>query len=82
MDFTLGRDRTLFAETLRDILDDVCTADAVRASWDDPSGAVYGLWATLAETGVLGLTVPEAHGGLGMDEVDQVLLLEELGRPA
>ncbi len=82
MDFTLGGDRTLFAETLRDILDDVCTADAVRASWDDPSGAVEGLWETLAETGVLGLTVPESHGGLGMDEVDQVLLLEELGRAA
>ena len=82
MDFTLGGDRTLFAETLRDILDDVCTADAVRASWNDPAGAVDGLWATLAETGVLGLAAPEAHGGLGMDEVDQVLLLEELGRAA
>ena len=82
MDFTLGGDRSLFAETLRDILDDVCTPAAVRSSWEDPGGAVEGLWETLAGTGVLGLTVPESHGGLGMDEVDQVLLLEELGRAA
>ncbi len=82
MDFTLGGDRTLFAETLRDILDDACTPDAVRASWDHPSGAVDGLWETLADIGVLGLAVPEDHGGLGMGEVDQVLLLEELGRAA
>ena len=82
MDFTLGGDRLLFAETLRDILDDVCSPAAVRSSWEDPTGAVNGLWETLAGIGVLGLTVPEAHGGLGMDEVDQVLLLEELGRAA
>ena len=82
MDFTLGGDRLLFAETLSDILGDVCPPSAVRSSWEDPTGAVDGLWETLAGIGVLGLTVPEAHGGLGMDEVDQVLLLEELGRAA
>ena len=82
MDFTLGGDRFLFAETLRDVLDDVCSPAAVRSSWEDPTGAVDGLWESLAGIGVLGLTVPEAHGGLGMDEVDQVLLLEELGRAA
>ena len=82
MDFTLGGDRLLFAETLRDVLDDVCSPAAVRSSWEDPTGAVDGLWESLAGIGVLGLTVPEAHGGLGMDEVDQVLLLEELGRAA
>ena len=32
--------------------------------------------------GVVGLLVPEADGGLGMDELDLVLLLEESGRVA
>ena len=82
MDFTLGGDCLLFAETLSDILEDVCPPAAVRSSWEDPAGAVEGLWETLAGIGVLGLTVPEAYGGLGMSEVDQVLLLEELGRAA
>ena len=39
-------------------------------------------WAKLAELGLLGLRVPEEYGGLGMDEVDLVLLLEETGRAA
>ena len=32
--------------------------------------------------GVIGLTVPEAHGGLGMDEIDLLPLLTEAGRVA
>ncbi len=82
MDVTFGEDRELFASTLREVLDDRCGPAAVRASWDDPAGRVEGLWALLAETGILGLLVPEDHGGLGMDERDLVLLLEELGRAA
>jgi len=82
VDFTFGEDRELFASTLRGILDDRCCPPAVRASWDDPAGRVDGLWAVLAETGILGLLVPDDHGGLGMDERDLVLLLEELGRAA
>ncbi len=39
-------------------------------------------WKALAEMGVVGLTVPEAHGGLGLSELDLVLLLEEAGRAA
>ncbi|MGI9603534.1 MAG: acyl-CoA dehydrogenase family protein, partial [Acidimicrobiales bacterium] len=36
----------------------------------------------LGAMGVVGLTAPESAGGLGMDEVDLVLLLEESGRAA
>ena len=36
----------------------------------------------LSEIGVTGLTVPEDHGGLGMDELVLVLVLEESGRAA
>ena len=82
MDATFSDDQRLFAETLRDILDGTCPPEAVRASWDDPAGWVDGLWDTLAATGVLGLTAPGSCDGLGMDEVDLVLLLEELGRAA
>jgi alkylation response protein AidB-like acyl-CoA dehydrogenase len=34
----------------------------------------------LAEMGVLGIAVPKEHGGLGLDEIDLVLVLEETGR--
>ena len=36
----------------------------------------------MAEIGFVGLTVPEEHGGLGMDEVDLVLIMEEAGKVA
>ena len=40
------------------------------------------MWDALADMGVLGVQVPEAHGGLGLTELDLVLLLEETGRVA
>jgi alkylation response protein AidB-like acyl-CoA dehydrogenase len=54
----------------------------VRAAWDENAGHDFTLWNHLAEMGVFGMLVPEAAGGLGGNEVDLVLLLEELGRAA
>jgi len=82
MDFTFSEEQRLFAGTLRDLLSADCSPQAVRASWEDPDGRVSGLWETLGGIGVLGLTAPVSHDGLGMDAVDLVLLLEELGRAA
>ncbi|HWF22793.1 MAG TPA: acyl-CoA dehydrogenase family protein [Acidimicrobiales bacterium] len=39
-------------------------------------------WKTLADMGIVGLTIPELHGGLGLTDLDLVLLLEEAGRAA
>jgi len=81
MDFSFTDDQRLFQETVRDFLAKECPSDAVRAAWEaDGPGRSEGRWAKLAEMGLLGVTVPEAHGGLGMDELDLVLLLEEAGR--
>jgi alkylation response protein AidB-like acyl-CoA dehydrogenase len=54
----------------------------VRAARDENAGHDFTLWNHLAEMGVFGMLVPEAAGGLGGNEVDLVLLLEELGRAA
>ena len=37
-------------------------------------------WQQLAELGLLGLHVPEAHGGMGFGPVDAMVVMEELGR--
>jgi len=58
------------------------TPGELRAAWDSPTGWSEERWRALAEMGVIGMTVPAAHGGLGMGPVDLVLLLEELGRAA
>ncbi|HBL07554.1 MAG TPA: acyl-CoA dehydrogenase [Acidimicrobiia bacterium] len=82
MHFAFSDEQELFRDTVRDILANACPPAAVRASWDDPTGGVPGLWETLAATGLMGLLVPGDRGGLGMDDTDLVLILEELGRAA
>jgi alkylation response protein AidB-like acyl-CoA dehydrogenase len=82
MHFAFTEDQVLFRDTVRDFLSNECRPEQVRAAWDNDIGRVPGLWAKLADMGVVGLTAPEDAGGLGMDEVDLVLLLEEAGRAA
>jgi alkylation response protein AidB-like acyl-CoA dehydrogenase len=68
---------------VRALLEDACPPSAVRAAWAPPHNG-YGpkLWQRLGEMGVLGMLAPADAGGLGMDEVDLVLCLEESGRAA
>jgi alkylation response protein AidB-like acyl-CoA dehydrogenase len=81
--FAFTDDQKLFRDTLRALLEKECTADVVRRAWaEEGTGRSEPLWAKLAELGVVGLTIPEAEGGLGLSEIDLVLLLEESGRAA
>jgi alkylation response protein AidB-like acyl-CoA dehydrogenase len=82
MRFVFTEDQRLFQTTVRDFLTKQCTPDEVRALWSDPVGRSEGRWRGLAEMGVVGLLVDPDCGGLGMDEVDLILLLEETGRVA
>jgi alkylation response protein AidB-like acyl-CoA dehydrogenase len=50
------------------------------ATWDRAHGFPPELLAALAEPGLLGVCVPEEHGGAGADFVSYILVLEELSR--
>jgi alkylation response protein AidB-like acyl-CoA dehydrogenase len=52
----------------------------VRALEDDARGYPEPLWKKLGETGVLGMLVPETHGGAGQGLLEAVIAFEELGR--
>jgi alkylation response protein AidB-like acyl-CoA dehydrogenase len=82
MDFGFSEDQQLLQQTVRDFLDGECTPEWVRAGWETDTGRDPGFWSRLAEIGVPGLLVPEDCGGLGMDEIDAVLIFEEVGRAA
>jgi alkylation response protein AidB-like acyl-CoA dehydrogenase len=82
MEFTFSEDQLLLQSTLRDFLASECTPEFVRAQWETETGRSREFWRKLAEIGIPGLMVPEDQGGLGMDELDFVLLLEEVGRAA
>ena len=53
---------------------------AARAEWDRAHAFPRELLAKLAEVGLLGVCVPEEHGGAGADFLSYVLVLEELSR--
>ncbi|MDE0607128.1 MAG: acyl-CoA/acyl-ACP dehydrogenase [Acidimicrobiaceae bacterium] len=79
MHFAFTDEHDMFRDTVREIFANQCRAEAIRESWDSADGRVRGLWATLAEVGVLAITAPTEAGGLGMDEVALVRVLEEAG---
>lgn len=79
MDFTFTEDQLLFQESVRDFLVNEVTPERIRACWETDSGRDPALWSQLAELGLTGITVPEEHGGLGMSELDFVLLAQECG---
>jgi alkylation response protein AidB-like acyl-CoA dehydrogenase len=71
-------------EMLREAVAGVCARhsglDVVRQMEDDPIGYSDKFWQQLAELGLLGMTLPEEHGGSGMTMLDAVVVYTELGR--
>ena len=82
MQFEFTEDQRLLQQTVRDFLVGECPVAFVRGQWETPTGRSKEFWAKLAEVGVPGLLVPESMGGLGMNEIDFVLVLVEVGRAA
>jgi alkylation response protein AidB-like acyl-CoA dehydrogenase len=82
VDFTFTDEQRAFQSAVRDLLTKECPPEHVRAMTTDPTGRSPKLWKALASLGVVGLTVPGEYGGLGGDETDLVLILEEAGRAA
>jgi alkylation response protein AidB-like acyl-CoA dehydrogenase len=80
MDFGLSDEQRLLQENLRRYLEAEVPVSRVReiaASADGHDGA---LWSSLAAMGVLGVLVPEEHGGSGLGLLDAVAAGTVLGR--
>lgn len=90
MRFALSDEQLEFRDAVRNVLAGTCGPGAVRAAWGDAElagggpgggdGRVPAAWSALSDMGVLGICVPEQHGGLGMTDEDLVPLLIEVGR--
>jgi len=66
---------------LRDIAEDHCTPERVRAAIDSDAGYDAELWRLVCdELGLVAIAVPEADGGAGGSFVDAAIVLEESGR--
>jgi alkylation response protein AidB-like acyl-CoA dehydrogenase len=82
MRFAFTEDQELSRKSFRDLLERACTPAILRRAWDDETGTLPGLSAAFTEFGLPGLLAPESAGGMGLTDVDLVLLLEEAGRAA
>ncbi len=82
MDFEFSAEQEALRDSVRRFLADRAPTAYVREMYDDERGTTDAVWGGLANLGVVGLLVPEAHGGAGMGMVDAAVVLEELGRAA
>jgi alkylation response protein AidB-like acyl-CoA dehydrogenase len=82
MDFELSEEQRTIRELARGILDAEGTQERLRAAERSPHWHDAALWAQLARSSLLGIAIPEAHGGMGMGFAELCVLLEELGRAA
>jgi alkylation response protein AidB-like acyl-CoA dehydrogenase len=78
LDFTPEQD--MLREAVAGVTARYCGLDVVRQMEDDPIGYPDKFWEQLAELGLLGMTLPEEHGGSGMTMLDGVVVYTELGR--
>jgi alkylation response protein AidB-like acyl-CoA dehydrogenase len=82
VDFDFTDEQTALRGLAREVLTAESAAPEVRKQMADATGYSESLWKQLAETGLLGITIDEAHGGLGLGLIEQALVLEEMGRAA
>ena len=80
MDLDFSPEQDVLREMVRSLCVEHCAVDVVRAMEDDARGYPDALFKQLAEVGLLGIVIPEAHGGAGQGLLDAAIVYEELGR--
>jgi alkylation response protein AidB-like acyl-CoA dehydrogenase len=76
----LSDEQVQLQASARALLEDQCSAAFVREMERSAAGFSREMWREMAGLGWLGITLPEAYGGLELSSVDQVILAKELGR--
>lgn len=82
MEFALNEEQHAFADSLRSLLTDRVTIEALRRHAESGSGYDPALWNALVELGMPGLLIPERFGGAGLGILDAAVAAEVLGGAA
>ncbi|MCB0997615.1 MAG: acyl-CoA/acyl-ACP dehydrogenase [Acidimicrobiales bacterium] len=80
MDFSFTTEQLAVQELAARILGDSLTHERLRELTDRGEHIDAGVWQHLAEAGLVGIGLPEAHGGAGQGFVAIMLVLEQIGR--
>lgn len=78
--FVRTEEQTMLADTLRSLLDDATDADRTRELSLTSNALDTAVWKSLADMGVVGLTLPSSVGGADAGFEDLAVVFEELGR--
>jgi alkylation response protein AidB-like acyl-CoA dehydrogenase len=82
MDFDFAPEQYALRDASRELFEKVASASRLREIWSANGERDDRAWSAMAEMGLLGLLVPETHGGAGGEQTDVALVLEEAGRAA
>ena len=80
MDFTYSEEQQMLADSLRRFVSSEYTFEKRRRNAREQGSFDRGIWSSLAEMGVLGLTTPADFGGFGEGPASQIVVQRELGR--
>jgi alkylation response protein AidB-like acyl-CoA dehydrogenase len=79
MDFTFDEQQVAFRDAIRKFLMVEAAPELLAEIWETPSGRSTELRAKAADQGLTALSVPEDYGGIGLGDLDWVLIQQELG---
>lgn len=82
MRFSFTEEQELTRSAFRELVQGAVTPARLRAAFTSETGRIPELWARLAEFGALGILLPESEGGMGLSEIELIVLLEEAGKVA
>lgn len=82
MDFAFSDEQQAIAEVVRNLLRAECTGAHLRRLMDSGHARDDARWRQILDLGLTGVMVPEARGGLGLDETDFVLIAQACGHAA
>tara|TARA_B100000767_G_scaffold39948_1_gene33539 strand:- start:2238 stop:3341 length:1104 start_codon:yes stop_codon:yes gene_type:complete len=76
MNFGFTQEQSLLRDQVERFIKEACPMPKVREIAASESRFDSTLWQQVADLGWLGLTIPEAHGGLGLKWIDLTVVLE------
>jgi len=82
MDFSFSEEQLMIAETARKLFADTCASAQLRTMLTNGEARDAARWANIFETGLTATLLPEDTGGLGLAELDFVLVAEAAGYAA
>lgn len=82
MDFAFSDEQQAIAEVVRNLLRAECSGADLRRLMDSGQARDDARWRQILDLGLTGVMVPEAQGGLGLDETDFVLIAQACGHAA